>query len=266
MNALKIDWPAHVPIKGSRYLTPAGDFPRVTTVLKAFGGGTEGLIKWSATEERKACLAACAEVYASPDTPVGPAEFVAAVEANLGPARQHQKVLAKAGEIGTSIHAMIQWTLRQELGEDPGQRPVLSDPAEVAVMSWSDWWRSKGLVPVRIEQPIWHPTLGYAGTIDLIAEGHDGLSLWDWKSSAGIYETHHMQAAAYVHAANLWAPVSPGGIVKMPKDINGDLSVTEVPIGHLYGGRVLSLEQLVAGFTHTLDLWNLLMSTNGKER
>lgn len=268
MNMLKnqlLSWPDPVTIKGQNYLTPEGDFPRVTGVLKAYGGGTEGLISWSAKAERTACLEACAEVYASPETPPGPAEFAAAVEARLGAARAHQKKLAKAAEIGTSIHAMIQWTLRGELGEDPGQKPILSDPAEVAFMSWQDWWRAKGRVPIRIEQPVWDPVLGYAGTVDLIAEGPDGLELWDWKSSAGVYETHHIQAAAYIHAANRWAPVRAGGIAHLPKDIDAkDLTVKEVAIGHMWGGRVLTQDEMMSAFRSALNLWNLLMKPTGK--
>lgn len=257
---------ATISSKGFRhYKTPEGDFPSVTTVLKILGLGTEGLIAWSGREERKIVLAACAEVCADENTPDAPAEFVAAVEAHLGTARAHQRLLNKAAEIGTSIHEAIQWTLRVEIGEDPGPKPQLTDPAEVAFMSWSDWWASKGLRAVRVEQPIWNADEGYAGTIDLIAEGPEGLELWDWKSSAGVYEGHHIQAAAYVVAANRWAPVRPGGILHLPKDLNGDLEVKEHRIGDLYGGKKRTVEELFRAFCHTVALWNMFVRPEGKE-
>jgi hypothetical protein len=257
-------WPDPVTVKGSTYKTPDGNFPRVTSVLKAYGGGTEGLISWSAKVERAACLEACAEVYAV-GVEGGPAEFAAAVESRLGAARAHQKLLVKAGDIGTSIHNMIQWTLRAEMGEDPGLKPTLSDPAELAFMSWSDWWKSKGLRAVRVEQPVWDAGLGYAGTVDLIAEGPAGLELWDWKSSAGVYETHHIQAAAYIHACQRWAPVSPGGIVHLPKSINDKLEATEHTIGKMYGGRTMTQEEMVLAFRACLGLYNMLLKPVGKD-
>ena len=254
-----IPWPGPVNIKGQKYLTPEGDFVRVTTALKAFGGSTEGLIKWSATEERKAVLEAAREVYAGDTVTNGPDEFAAAVEANLGQARSHQKQLAKAAEIGTSIHNAIEYRLKADIGQTVGQKPALSDQALWAFMAWEDWWNGAGLTPVRIEQPIWDPHVGFAGTIDLLAEGPDGLELLDWKSSKGIYESHHMQVAAYGHAARRWAPIVRSRIVRVPKNVEDPLfEVRE--LGEMYGGRKMTEEQLFRAFCSALDLYNLLMA------
>jgi hypothetical protein len=272
MNAFKdqllTGWPdassATISSKGFRhYRTPDGNFPSVTTVLKTLGTGTEGLIKWSATEERKACLLAAAEVYAAGDAD-GPQAFADAVEAHLGAARSHQKILNKAGEIGTSIHEMIQWTLRTELGETAGPEPGLSDAALWGFMAWQDWWKASGLVPVRIEQPIWDPEIGYAGTIDLIAQGPNGLELLDWKTGKGIYEAYHLQVAAYAYAARRWAEVGRCRIVRLPKVI-GDPQFDVAELGDLYGGLRLEEPQLFAAFRCTLDLWNLLVRPIGKD-
>ena len=262
MNALRemlLDWPepASITIKGQKYLTPQGDFGRVTTFLKAFGGSTDALVKWSANEERKAILEACGEVYAA-GVDGGPGDFVAAVESRIGAARSHQRILAKAADIGTEIHQMIQWTLRTQLGQDAGPKPVLQDQALWAFMAWEDWWRSEALVPVRVEQPVWDAEIGYAGTIDLIAAGPLGLEILDWKSGKGIYETYHLQVSAYRHAAEHWAPITRCRIVRVPKAI-GDPQFDVAEHGHLYGGRVLSHPQMLEAFRSCVHLWNTLM-------
>src|SRR3990172_8331262 len=94
------------------YKTPDGNFPSVTTILKVLGLSTNALIAWSARVEREAILEACAEVYAE-GTEGGPADFAAMVEARIGQAKQHQKILAQAGDIGTLIHQAVQHRLQE---------------------------------------------------------------------------------------------------------------------------------------------------------
>lgn len=246
------------------YRTPEGDFARTTAICKLLGTGTEGLIKWSATSERAAVMEACSEVVKLAkirgDLDV-PDNFVATVEEKLGKARAHQRILAKAGDIGTEIHRRIQWHLQRELGQTVGHEPILSMPAAVGFSSWRAWWISSGLTPVRIEQPIWDAHIGYAGTIDLIARAKDGcLEVWDWKSSKGVYDTHHLQLAAYVNAASQWEVVRPGSIVRTPKETGGSLEVEVHALGHLYDGRILSLDELLDGFRSCKRLHDLFVA------
>lgn len=237
------------------YRTPEGEFGRTTAILKVAGMGVEGLIKWSANSERAAVLEACGDVVAS-GAPDSPAEFVAAVEVKLGKARSHQRILQKAGDIGSEIHKRIQWHLQNEMGLKTGPEPKLSEPAAIGFSSWRAWWVSAKLTPVRVEQPVWDPEWGYAGTIDLIARADDGvLEVWDWKSSNGVYDTHHLQLAAYIRAANRWDVVRPGSIVRLPKSASGSLEVDVHELGHLYDGRRLSLGELLDGFKACLTLW-----------
>jgi hypothetical protein len=245
------------------YDTPEGDMPRVTAVLKCAGLGTEGLIKWSANSERAAVLEAVGELLIT-----APGQFtVSAVENRLGKARAHQRLLAKAGDIGAEIHGRIQWHLQRELGLKVGPEPSLSSPAAIGFSSWRAWWVGAKRKPVRIEQPVWDPEWGYAGTIDLLSEALPGcpdtpagsLLLDDWKSSTGIYDTHHMQMAAYLRAANRWAVVVPGRLVHIPKTAGGSLEVVPHELGHLYDGRTLSLDELLAGFKAALTLWSLFV-------
>jgi len=261
--------PTVVSIGPKGYTTPDGVFPRVTSVLKAYGGSTDALVKWSANEERKAILEACSEVYAGPD-PGGPSEFAAAVEARIGAARQHQRLLTKAADIGTAIHETIQWTLREELKLERGPEPTLPDPALWGFLAWRDWWASEKLTPLRCEQPVWDAELGYAGTVDLIAEGPQGLELLDWKTGKGIYDSYHMQVAAYAHACRNWGVVGRCRIVRLPKVVDdptmevkelGDLTYDYTTNGkRVHGGRHLDRNQLLEAFKAALVLYNTLLA------
>lgn len=253
--------PSVAPIIGGRsrrYRTPDGDFPSVTTILRVLGLGTEGLIAWSAREERKAVLEACGDVF-SEGIEGGPGEFIAAVEERIGAARQHQKLLAKAAEVGTSIHQEIQRRTRKMLGLPTGIEPPLSDPALWAVMAWEDWLKNSGLRPVRCEQPVWDKEQRYAGTIDLLAYDAEGrLGIVDYKSSKGIYDDHHIQVAAYAHAAKNFAPIEWNTIVRVPKNTD-DPSFETRPLGKLYD-RVLTEESLYRVFVGARMVYDELSS------
>lgn len=255
-------WPGPITIANSRgaqrYKTPEGEFPRVTSILKVVGTGTEGLIKWSANEERKACLEAAGKIDRRQAASWSDREFVEEVEKRLGPARQHQRLVSKAADIGTAAHEMVAWTLRGEAGVPQGDKPEVSDKSEWAFMAWEDWWKGSGLKIVRVEQPVWDPELGYAGTIDAVVEHPDrGLGVIDLKTSKGIYDTHHLQVAAYAHAARRWAPIQWAEIVRLPK--NTDDPAFEVrPLGKLYD-RTVSESQLLESFKAALVLWRTLI-------
>jgi hypothetical protein len=265
-------WPAYdsVSVGPKGYETPDGLLPRVTTINRIVGDGTDALIRWSADTERAAVLAACGEVFATGEC-AGPPEFIAEVEAHLGTARQHVKKLAEAAEIGTSIHQMIQWTLRREIGEDAGQAPVLRDEAQWAFMAWQDWRSKQSWKVLRVEQPIWDAERGYAGTVDFIGEEDGELIVDDWKSSKGIYSTHHLQLGAYCDAIEkrMRRKVKRARLVKTPKTIGdeliqvrelGDMSYDYTKNGRRYvGGRRLTRPQLTAAFDAALTLNKLLV-------
>ena len=151
------------------------------------------------------------------------------------------------------------------------EKDALASPEEAAwaFMAWKSWWAGAKLTPVRIEQPVW--THEYAGTIDLIARAEDGfLEVWDWKSGKGVYESYHLQAAAYAYAANKFTSdtVVPGGIVRVPKVV-GDPDVQVVRVGdctydytgrdgiHYKGGRRFTEHELRDGFNAALTLYKM---------
>jgi len=257
-------WPdtSTVTLGPKGYKTVDGLFPRVTQILKVLGTGTEGLIKWSANEERKACLEAAADVYqhflTAREALAHRDAFSAAVESRLGPARQHQKLIGKAGDIGTAAHELVAWTLRGELGVPRGDKPEVGEKSLWAFMAWEDWWKGSRLKIVRVEQPVWDAELGYAGTVDAIVEHPDkGLGVLDLKTSKGIYDTHHLQVVAYLHACRRWANVAWAEIIRVPKTMD-DPEFEVRPLGKLYD-RVVTEDQLLESFRAALVLWRTLV-------
>jgi hypothetical protein len=252
-------WPSptstvHVTVNSRRHYRATGgefegDLPGATSILKILGLSTEGLIKWSANEERKACLLAADELYRSK---VRFENFPAAIEAKLGAARAHSKLLSKAADIGAETHRAIQSFLSGQMSLD-----ILSPPAKQAFDSWLAWWTQSGLKPVRVEQVVWDTDLGYAGTVDLVALTPDGqLEVWDWKSGKAIYDEYHLQLAAYCHACRGWAPVRPGGIVRLPKYAT-DPGLEVKTLGDMYG-RQRTEEELMDCFRALLKVFQVM--------
>jgi hypothetical protein len=249
---------------GRHYKSLDGSFtdplPGPTTALKVLGLSTNALIAWSANTERAAVLEAVGDVIcAGGIAGDGPQEFINAVEAKLGKARQHVKLVSKAADIGTAAHAAVQRMLRIELGQPVGPEQELPKESLWAFMAFQDYWKVSGLKAVRSEQPVWSVEVGFAGTVDIIAEDADGrIGVLDIKTSKGTYLDHHLQVAAYCHAARNWAPIEWGRIIRLPKNTS-DPEFEVVELGQLYGGRTMSEDQLFEAFKHALACWKVLM-------
>jgi hypothetical protein len=210
---------------------PAGRFyqvgdqllPSVTHILSAVS--KPALIYWAANEERKLVAGAAADLYADFAReivpPVMPREaYLATLGARLGSAKAHQKLLAKAGDIGTEIHKLIEWTMRTATGATAGPKPVVSDAALWGFMAFEDWAKSVSLKPVLIEQTVYSTVHGFAGTMDVLARVHGVLTLLDFKSGKAVYDEAHLQSAAYQTALIEMGYLPPAGgalIVRLPK-------------------------------------------------
>ena len=126
-------------------------------------------------------------------------------------------------------------------------------------MSFQDWFKESGLKVVRSEQPVWDLELGYAGTVDVIAQAPDGsLGVLDIKTSKGAYDTMHLQVAAYMHAARNWADIRWGKIVRVPKT-SDETRIEVKDLGDMYG-RKLTEGQLMEAFKAALTAWRVLLA------
>ena len=142
---------------------------------------------------------------------------------------QSKRKMDAAADIGTLIHAMIQHRMRKLTGHEAGPEPKLNDEAWLGFTAWEEWWDQQGLTPVAAEQFIYHERLGYAGCIDLIALGDQGLEILDWKSSNYLLAKHHVQVAAYKRAAECFKPITRARLVRVPKTLaNIEIEVREL--------------------------------------
>jgi hypothetical protein len=204
----------------------------VTTILSVIG--KPALVAWSAKVEREMVTNVSAQLYEDiAGTPkMSRLAYLNTLQTRLGKEKAHTKELAKAGDIGSQIHSLIEWTLRASLMEEPGPSPHISDKAQWGFMAWEDWKKSVNLKPVHVEQTVWSDRYGYAGTMDLLAYVNGVLTVLDWKSGKAIYPESYLQNAAYRHAIREMGHGDPaqGIIVRLPKvDTDPDFEVKTCP-------------------------------------
>lgn len=101
-----------------------------------------------------------------------------------------------AGDRGQAIHNAVECYIKgldvpEGLTEDEAQ-----------CFTWARaFLEQRPMQVLAAELTVYHPGLGYAGTLDLWAIHEDGaLEILDWKTSKGIYAEHAVQQTAYRHA------------------------------------------------------------------
>lgn len=196
-----------------------GQLPSVTTILSVIG--KPALMAWAAKVEREMVTKVSVDLYldVAGTPPMSRPAFLMTLESRLGKERAHSKELAKAGEIGTQVHELIEWTMKGELMYEVGPSPRITDAAQWAFMAWEDWRKAVKLKPVVVEQVVYSRKYGYAGTLDLLAEVEGVLTVIDWKTGKAVYGEAHLQNAAYRQAIREMGHGDPkqGLIVRLPK-------------------------------------------------
>lgn len=213
---------------GARYYeSPEGErYPSVTTILSVLG--KPALVPWAAKVEREAVVEAAANLYV--DAPLEPKmsrpTYVATLLDRVGKLKAYQKQSAKALEIGSQAHKLVEWNIRKELGQVPGPEPEIGPDALTAFAAYEEWRKSVALVPIWSEQVVYHPEERYAGTMDLFAmanlRGKARRGIVDFKTSKAIYPEALIQVAAYAKAVEAMGhgSVDVGWIVRLPKAQN----------------------------------------------
>lgn len=226
--------PVRKDSKSGRFYEVDGDlYPSVTHVLGCIN--KPALVNWAANTERTLVSEAACKLYEHCCTLAAPmqrAAFAFNLALMLGKEKAHQKELAKAGDIGTQAHKLIEWTMRTALKAEAGQKPVVSDKALWAFMAFEDWARSVALKPILIERTVFSKVHRYAGTMDLLARVNGAITLVDFKTGKGIYPESFLQSAAYSVALVEMGYAMPtaGLIVRLPKvDTDPEFETKEVP-------------------------------------
>jgi hypothetical protein len=197
-------------------------YPSVTTILGALA--KPGLVSWAANLEREAVLGATEELLEEYQgaPPRGDA-WRALVEQRLGAVRAHRRALQTAADVGTALHARVEWELRRRLGEPVGFCPQVPDAAEWAWMVCEEWLDTAGFVPVAAERIVYSATHGYAGTADVIGTLDGRLVVLDIKTSRAIYPEMLLQSVAYRHALQEMESLDelPDGLImRLPKSLD----------------------------------------------
>lgn len=197
-----------------------------TNVLDAIS--KPALYNWYAKQEREMCLEVFADWYFDRyENPIiqDRAVFIKSIEGIIGKEKKGKRELEKAGDIGTQIHSLIEWTNRGLLALKRGKRPEVCDEAEWGFMAYEDKAKEIELEPMYVEQVVFSRKFKYAGTLDLIARvlwrGEKAITIIDFKSGKAIYGEAKCQAAAYFQAVVEMCLANPqiALILRLPKII-----------------------------------------------
>lgn len=236
--------------KGRMYQIEGREYPSVTTILQAIG--KPALVNWAAKVERELVTEVAAGLYQDAmdlRTKLSKTAWLTTLADRLGKTKASQRELAKASEIGSQAHALIEWTLKARMLEQPGPAPRITDKAQWSFMAWEDWAKSVELKPIFVEQVVYSENYGYAGTLDLLAEVNGKLTVLDWKTGKAVYCEAHLQNAAYRQAIREMGHGDPvqGIIVRLPK-VETDPEFEAV--------EALPEPECFDVFLHTLNLWH----------
>lgn len=224
------------------------ELPSVTSILGCIG--KPALVNWAANTERELVVDASTALYGDlAGTPkMSAAAYRQTLITRLGHEKAHKRELAKAAEIGTQAHALIEWNLRRSLGQKVGEEPRVEGKALWAFMAAEDWIKAVHLKPLAMEQTVWSRTHSYAGTLDLLGEVNGELAVCDFKTSKAVYPESFLQVAAYAHALAEMGHSSPraGWIVRLPK-VESDPAFEAV--------RVPDFGPLFETFLHVIEVW-----------
>lgn len=87
---------------------------------------------------------------------------------------------------GDRVHAYAEQKALEVLGQpadSEGARQVLSQHGEAAYADrFDEWWELYGVKPIAAEVTVWNHTVGYAGTLDLLAEIGGRRCILDFKT------------------------------------------------------------------------------------
>lgn len=245
--------------KGRFYPTEYGDMVSVTTVLSCIG--KPALIQWSANVERELVIEAAANLYEDlAETPrMARPSYITTLTDRLGKEKAHQRLLNKAGEVGSQVHKLIEWTLRAKLCQKQGPSPAITDKAMWAFSVFERWAKDVDLKPLLIEQTVYSKKYQYAGTLDLLAEVEGKLTIVDFKTGKAVYPEAHIQVGgAYMHAlremGHAHGEPQQGIIVRLPKN-EADPEPEAVIAGTMPNGSLMTEQQLLDVFLGVKRTW-----------
>jgi hypothetical protein len=179
-----------------RYTYAGRTYPGVTTVLRVLDK-SDALMAWASRNTAEAALAQLDHLASLRDT-VGPEGVIKALTARSGWKRD------EAAAAGSDIHGLAERIARGEA------LPHVPQAIRAQVEAYAAWWAGSGWRLRVAEAFVVEPTLGYGGTLDLLAYDEAGRTvLADVKSGANVYPEVVLQLLAYGEAALIAPQGSP---------------------------------------------------------
>ncbi len=116
-------------------------------------------------------------------------------------------IVDRAGKFGSAFHELVERFLLKETVKYHDNN-FLGDQTATALwerfMIWLDFWKELNkehrveYKPEDVEYICYSDMYEYAGTIDLIAEVDNEITLFDWKTGKNIYDKDKLQLTAYM--------------------------------------------------------------------
>lgn len=177
-----------------RYTYEGVTHPGVTSILKVLDK-SDALMSWAARQTAEAALN-----MMDSDTLMEPSSLQVMLS-SVGKEGAIKALTSRsswqrdeAAQLGSEVHRLAERLLSTT--EEPTISPV---PAvALRVQAYADWWQASGWSRPLTEVMGVNPSVGYGGTLDLLARDADNrLVLADIKTGKGVYREAILQLAAY---------------------------------------------------------------------
>jgi len=107
------------------------------------------------------------------------------------------KIKNSTADAGSLAHQMILDFLKLQRTDTSEYSKDIIDLAENSFLSFLEWQKHKTIEPILIEASLVSEKYKYGGTLDFYGKIDGILTLADWKTGSGIYDSYVYQLSAY---------------------------------------------------------------------
>jgi hypothetical protein len=107
------------------------------------------------------------------------------------------KIKNSTADAGTLAHQMILDFLKSKQTDTSEYAKDIIDLAENSFLSFLEWQKNRVLEPILVEASLVSEQYKYGGTLDFYGKLDGILTLIDWKTGSGIYDSYIYQLSAY---------------------------------------------------------------------
>ena len=148
------------------------------------------------------------------------------------------KVLAKAADIGTIVHYLIECHIKGKEADLGDYAANDIDKAETGFLGFLDWEKANEPEYKLIEKKLVSESLKVGGTLDMTCIIRGKKCIYDFKTSKGIYPDHKIQLAAYSKILQEMYPqvlVDEHHVIQVSKEDGGvtdhNIPATQIELG-----------------------------------